>query len=476
MAGNGIKYQFAIDEGNNLVSINSITKENRKQHTYRCIGCGNELLPRAIGSTHRSPHFYHKETVNCSGETYLHKLAKLAIQDRFYSSEKFVITYPITWSCNNTSCQIRNRHCKTYQEGYSINLKDYYDTCNEEVEINGFIADLLLTNSQNPEQEPILIEICVTHSCEPEKRQSGLKIMEIKVKNEEDIANIYLADNIKEYSPYTLDKPNNVEFIGFKKVFQKPMTTEITRYVFDPTIHVNGYMTRISCIQANYKISKESMIEANILSPYDGIHHIIPLQWLAVDYNVRRCDLCKFYYATYYESAPICRLSKHGKPAHPAKDEAERCRSYYANVSFFKDALAEYTFQIVTGDVYKKDMDEYRVIIAGSSSFFNYDLMKEKCCYYLENKIKTHHVILLSGTSVGTMELIKRLSADLKIIVESNFAEWDRFGRSAVDMANIKMIERANALIAFWDGKSTKTKQLIDMAKTKQIPVKIIRY
>lgn len=204
MAGNGIKYQFAIDEGNNLVSINSITKENRKQHTYRCIGCGNELLPRAIGSTHRSPHFYHKETVNCSGETYLHKLAKLAIQDRFYSSEKFVITYPITWSCNNTSCQIRNRHCKTYQEGYSINLKDYYDTCNEEVEINGFIADLLLTNSQNPEQEPILIEICVTHSCEPEKRQSGLKIMEIKVKNEEDIANIYLADNIKEYSPYTI--------------------------------------------------------------------------------------------------------------------------------------------------------------------------------------------------------------------------------------------------------------------------------
>lgn len=38
-------------------------------------------------------------------------------------------------------------------------------------------------------------------------------------------------------------------------------------------------------------------------------------------------------------------------------------------------------------------MEKYRVIIAGSSSFFNCDLMKEKCCLYLENKLKTHHVI-----------------------------------------------------------------------------------
>lgn len=119
-------------------------------------------------------------------------------------------------------------------------------------------------------------------------------------------------------------------------------------------------MTHISCIQANYKLSKESMVEVNIISPYNRIHHIIPLQWLAVNYNVRRCNLCKFYYATYYESSPKCRLSKHGKPAHPAKDEAE------------------------------------------------------KCCLYLENKLKTHHVILLSGTSIGTTELIKRLSSRIK--------------------------------------------------------------
>ena len=40
----------------------------------------------------------------------------------------------------------------------------------------------------------------------------------------------------------------------------------------------------------------------------------------------------------------------------------------------------------------------------------------------------------------------------------------------------VKMVERANALIAFWDGMSTRTKQLIAMGIAKQIPVKIIRY
>ena len=159
MANNNIKYQFALDEDGNLISINDITQENRKQHTYKCIACGNELLPRAIGSKARRPHFYHKELVTCSGETYLHKLTKLSIMEKFFFSDKFEIAYPIETSCNNSNCQLRNRHCKEYNNSYTIDLKKYYDTCQEEVAIKGFVADLLLTSSQHPELEPILIEV-----------------------------------------------------------------------------------------------------------------------------------------------------------------------------------------------------------------------------------------------------------------------------------------------------------------------------
>lgn len=79
-----VKYQYSLDENGKLVNINSLTSESRHQHTYRCIGCGNILLPRAIGSMKRRAHFYHKEYIDCSGETYLHKLGKRIIKERFY--------------------------------------------------------------------------------------------------------------------------------------------------------------------------------------------------------------------------------------------------------------------------------------------------------------------------------------------------------------------------------------------------------
>lgn len=48
-----IKFQYALDENGELVNINSLTSESRRLHTYRCIGCGNILLPRAISSLKR---------------------------------------------------------------------------------------------------------------------------------------------------------------------------------------------------------------------------------------------------------------------------------------------------------------------------------------------------------------------------------------------------------------------------------------
>ena len=52
-----VKYQYSLDENGKLVNINSLTSESRHLHTYRCIGCGNILLPRAIGSMKRRAHF-----------------------------------------------------------------------------------------------------------------------------------------------------------------------------------------------------------------------------------------------------------------------------------------------------------------------------------------------------------------------------------------------------------------------------------
>ncbi len=46
-------------------------------------------------------------------------------------------------------------------------------------------------------------------------------------------------------------------------------------------------------------------------------------------------------------------------------------------------------------------MSDFRVIIAGCRDFYNYVTLKERCEYYLQNKMKTHNVIIISGHAAG---------------------------------------------------------------------------
>ena len=92
-------------------------------------------------------------------------------------SDKFEISYEVSKSCNEHNCKFRNYNCHKEHEINQVDLKKFYDTCTIETTIKGFVADLLLTNSKNPNIPPTLIEICVTHPCEDEKKQSELKAL-----------------------------------------------------------------------------------------------------------------------------------------------------------------------------------------------------------------------------------------------------------------------------------------------------------
>ena len=51
--------------------------------------------------------------------------------------------------------------------------------------------------------------------------------------------------------------------------------------------------------------------------------------------------------------------------------------------------------------------------------------------------------------------------------------EYDKYGRSAPLKRNITIIEYADVVLAFWDGKSRGTKFVIDNCKKMGVPVKI---
>ena len=55
-------------------------------------------------------------------------------------------------------------------------------------------------------------------------------------------------------------------------------------------------------------------------------------------------------------------------------------------------------------------------------------------------------------------------------------ADWEKYGRSAGPKRNAQMAEIANALIAFWDGQSRGTKNMIETAKQKGLIVKVVNY
>lgn len=233
-----IKYKYAYTDDNVLICIDDILSEERKSHRYFCISCGHELLPRALQSKKRTPHFYHKKGVEvvCSVETYLHKLAKKLIKSKFDSRRPFAIKYPVTIECENNSCELVEVKCSR-KEDYELNLYDYYDTCTEEGPYGGFVADLLLTSSQKESRQPLFIEIYVKHRCDQKKIGSGIKIIEIYFKSEDSILK-FIEKEIIDINDSQRDSrlSSDIKLYSFKRTIKKLLKCE--------NFHLENFVSR----------------------------------------------------------------------------------------------------------------------------------------------------------------------------------------------------------------------------------------
>lgn len=119
-------------------------------------------------------------------------------------------------------------------------------------------------------------------------------------------------------------------------------------------------------------------------------------------------------------------------------------------------------------------MEDYRVIIAGSRSFSNYELLKEHCLSLLQEKMRTHRVIIVSGHAHGADTLGERFAKEQGLTVELHPAKWRALGKAAGMIRNTEMVRASNALIAFWDGKSRGTVHMINFAKRRGLEVSVV--
>jgi len=113
------------------------------------------------------------------------------------------------------------------------------------------------------------------------------------------------------------------------------------------------------------------------------------------------------------------------------------------------------------------------VIIAGGRDFNNYDLLCRKADKILSRQ---DEIEIVSGAAKGADKLGERYAEKRDHSITRFPADWGTFGNAAGYRRNVEMAVYADALIAFWNGKSNGTKHMINIARKQNLEVRVITY
>lgn len=114
-----------------------------------------------------------------------------------------------------------------------------------------------------------------------------------------------------------------------------------------------------------------------------------------------------------------------------------------------------------------------KVIIAGGREFNNYTKLTYHCDKILSNKPQ---VEIVSGGAEGADRLGEDYAKSKGHSVTRFPADWNKHGKAAGPIRNREMAEYADGLIAFWDGTSSGTANMIKEAQKRNLKIRIIRY
>lgn len=116
----------------------------------------------------------------------------------------------------------------------------------------------------------------------------------------------------------------------------------------------------------------------------------------------------------------------------------------------------------------------FRVIIAGGRDFDDYEMLSETMNLLLSNIVVP--ITVVCGMAKGADLLGWRYALERGFQIDKFPAEWDKYGKRAGYIRNEQMAQNADALVAFWDGKSRGTKNMIELARKHGLAVRIKMY
>lgn len=113
-----------------------------------------------------------------------------------------------------------------------------------------------------------------------------------------------------------------------------------------------------------------------------------------------------------------------------------------------------------------------KLIIAGGRDFGgvqSYRLLIEEADRMMPDEI-------ISGCAKGADALGMAYAGLRGLKLHKRPADWAKHGKAAGPIRNAEMAEAGDALLAFWDGESKGTKNMIEVARRKGLEVKVIPY
>ena len=134
---------------------------------------------------------------------------------------------------------------------------------------------------------------------------------------------------------------------------------------------------------------------------------------------------------------------------------------------------------------------EFKLAIVGGRDFMDYGFLLVKLDGMLVNKAKTHKIVIVCGLAQGADKLGEKYAKERGYEVEYHPAKWDditvkgavvksnsrgQYNAVAGHMRNEDMAKSCDAAIAFWDGKSRGTMNMIGLVEKHGKRIVVVDY
>lgn len=121
-------------------------------------------------------------------------------------------------------------------------------------------------------------------------------------------------------------------------------------------------------------------------------------------------------------------------------------------------------------------MDEFKLIVAGSQGFKDYDLMTRVLIAMGDFELADKPIRIFSSTEKGAPAMAVRFAQQYSVRLQRFPASWKGIGAKAGYIRDSVMCTQADALLVFSDGKSNESEHLIALMKAQNKPTHIYKY